>query len=279
MVVPVGDALMSASDELFNQIISDPPDYAVIAGDWHRNGMWGTHVITQASKALVTEQKRLILQVGDFGLWEWRGKYTENMSVLLKQYQMWLLFADGNHENHDLLDELHVSEPGPVPVDSAKRIWHLPRGYRWEWHDLKWLAVGGAGSPDAPQRTAGFDWFPQEVITPAQVDEIIAGGLADVILAHDCPRDWLPPLPPPQSWWDMGPCYESAHQLQRITDAVQAHDVIHGHLHVSRDDMVASSHPSGFTHVTGLNMDGRDDNWRVLSTRDMSWQPRVNYRR
>jgi Calcineurin-like phosphoesterase len=249
---------------------TDQPSRVIVAGDWHGNIAWASHVIEEAVELLPRDEPRLILHLGDFGLWPGTSgqQYITHLSKKLEEHDVHLWFADGNHEWHDKLGRLHQDEPGPVPVDpNQRRIWHLSRGTRWEWHGRVWLALGGAGSPDWRQRVPGKSWWPEEVITPEQSAAVITAGPADVLVAHDCPRRFMPRLPDPPAWWDLTLCHESSDRLQEVTNAVQPQHVFHGHLHTYRDDVIKM--PWGTVQVLGLSADGMPGNWVVLDTRSM----------
>ena len=146
------------------------PRRIVVAGDWHGNEEWAVSVIRRVPSLLAGESRRLILHLGDFGIWPDRdGKaYLDRVSGALAEAEAELWFVDGNHEDFSQLGKLDEN-PGPdgrVPV--VPRIMHLPRGYRWSWHGLTWLACGGAVSLDRAVRTEGVDWWPQEEITTEQ---------------------------------------------------------------------------------------------------------------
>ena len=85
---------------------------------------------------------------------------------------------------------------GRVPVRPG--IFHLPRGHRWAWHGRRWLACGGGVSLDKACRREGSDWWPQEEITDEQERALVGGGVADVMVCHDCPAvvDHSFPRPP-----------------------------------------------------------------------------------
>ena len=55
------------------------------------------------------------------------------------------------------------------------------------------LFIGGADSIDKEWRTRGVSWFPQEVITAADVDALPDCNV-DIVISHTCPAELLPTL-------------------------------------------------------------------------------------
>ena len=140
------------------------PRRIVVAGDWHGNEEWAVSVIRRVPGLLAGESQRLILHLGDFGIWPDRAgqEYLERLSKALADAGAELWFVDGNHEDFARLGQLD-RQPGPDGrVMVVPRVMHLPRGCRWNWHGLTWLACGGAVSLDRAVRTEGVDWWPQE---------------------------------------------------------------------------------------------------------------------
>lgn len=254
---------------------SAPPHSIVIAGDWHGNQMWALHAITQASHRLPAAGVRIIIHLGDFGVWPGKNGYIPALSRILRDKNMMLWFLDGNHDDHHQIAVIHdqCDDAGPVPMDDDQRIWHLPRGTRWSWHGIRWLAVGGAGSPDWQRRAPGYSWWPEEVISADQVATISASGVADILLAHDCPGNYTPPCPPPPLWWDLDYCRISARRLQDITNAVQPMLIMHGHFHTNRNDTVDT--PWGRVQVVGFDMDGESANYRLVECASMKIPSRI----
>jgi Calcineurin-like phosphoesterase len=153
------------------------PRRIVVAGDWHGDEEWAVSVIRRVPHLLAGESQRVILHLGDFGIWPDRqGKmYLDRVSGALAEAGAELWFVDGNHEDFAQLDKLDEN-PGPDGrVTVVPRVRHLPRGYRWNWHGLTWLACGGAVSLDRAVRTEGVDWWPEEEITAGQEAAISSG--------------------------------------------------------------------------------------------------------
>ena len=203
------------------------PRRIVVAGDWHGDEEWAVSVIRRVPSLLAGESQRLILHLGDFGIWPDKAGevYLDRVSEALAGAGAELWFVDGNHEDFDRLDQLD-RKPGPDGrVTVVPRIMHLPRGYRWSWQGLTWLACGGAVSLDRAVRVEGVDWWPQEEITTAQEVTLSSSGHADVMVCHDCPSGVAHTFAhPPADWAPEDLARNDAHRrrVQRIVDAVHA---------------------------------------------------------
>jgi hypothetical protein len=256
------------------------PERIMVAGDWHGNGPWATHVIGRLAELLRGNSIPTIVHLGDFGVWAGQhgDRYLQDVSLALRHANALLYFVDGNHEDFRRLQAAleHAERtmlPGRSSIPVENGIQWMRRGARWTWQGRRWLACGGAVSLDKAARTEGHDWWPEEEITAAEEQEIIAAGPADVIVTHDCPAGVRHSFPPPPYWWDVRDMARSdAHQerLQRIVDAVQPRWILHGHLHRSYARTVDFGY--GPVQVTGLNCDGQAGNYAVLNVKTMTWE-------
>ena len=156
------------------------PARVAFAGDWHANTRWGVAAIEYAAD----RGANVVIHLGDFG-YEYRSSFVNGLERALSRTGLRLLFVDGNHEAFPTLLRYPVSGNGLRPLSG--RIWHLPRGYRWVWSGVRWLALGGAHSVDRAWREPGVSWWREETVTEADVRRAMAGGPADVLVAHDCP--------------------------------------------------------------------------------------------
>jgi Calcineurin-like phosphoesterase len=271
------------------------PDQVIVAGDWHGNREWAAAIVRQLPLLLEHERPRLILQAGDFGFrpspasWMLRGLDRD-----LEQAGAELWWIDGNHDDHDALATIAAARRNlPPPYYITDNIAWLPRGHRWTWHGRTWLAAGGAVSVDRAgppclrcaargcdycrwegrfPRIQGTDWWAEEEITDDQAQGIIDDGPADVLLSHDCPVGVVHAFPDRPSWWDpadIARAEEHQGRLQRIVDAVQPSQIVHGHLHMGYQRRADFGY--GPVDVTGLNCDGEPYNWLLLDTRTMTW--------
>jgi hypothetical protein len=247
----------------------------LVAGDWHGNRYWALNVIHRVPQLLAGEQRRLILQLGDFGIWpgDEGRRYLNAVSMALHQVGAELWFIDGNHEDFTLLAQMANSSVVPDGrIRVRDDIYHLPRGHRWAWHGRWWLACGGGVSLDKAMRRPGLDWWSQEEITEEQEAAIIGGGTADVMVCHDCPAAVPHAFPaPPSQWHPADLARNDAHRsrLQRIADAVRPDHLMHGHLHRAYQRSCDFAH--GPVQVTGLGADGKMANFAALDVTSMRW--------
>lgn len=250
-------------------MIEDSPARVIIAGDWHGNAEWARHVIGMAGRLLPGEAPRLILHLGDFGIWpgESGREYVSAVSQACLDNDALVRFIDGNHEDFTQLEGLRVRDDSYYGGD-APVAW-LPRGHRWQWHGRTWLALGGAVSLDRPRRIPGVSWWAEEEITRQQAQEVIDAGPADVMLTHDCPArvsHEMHGMWPPE---ELRRSDVHRDRLQRVVDKVKPGWLFHGHLH--RAYTRHCNFGYGPVRVTGLDCDGgRGINYDVVDVRDMS---------
>ena len=253
--------------------MTNVPERVGVAGDWHGNTPWATRAIRKISAALPADGQRIILQLGDFGIWPGPegAEYLTSLDAALGEADAELWFVDGNHEDFGQLAGLRPGPDGRAQVTG--RIWHLPRGHRWRWHDREWLALGGAVSLDKARRTEGRDWWPQEEITWRQAGAAIEAGPADVLVTHECPAGVDHDFPPPPSWWAQSDLRRSdAHRalLREVVLAVRPRWLMHGHLHIGYQRTVDLG--AGPVEITGLDCDGAEhSNWAILDVAAMRW--------
>jgi len=234
-------------------------------------------VIRRVPQLLPGEQIRLILHLGDFGIWpgaEGR-RYLGSVAAILEVVNAELWFVDGNHEDFPQLARMASDTLPDGRVAVRPNIYHLPRGHRWQWHGRAWLACGGGVSLDKAARVEGLDWWPQEEITSGQEAAIIAGGRADVMVCHDCPSGVAHKFPRPPSWCapaDLSRNNAHRERLQRIAGAVRPAYLMHGHLH--RAYQRTCDFGYGPVQVTGLAADGVLRNFAVLNVELMTWKLR-----
>lgn len=258
-----------------------PPDHVVVAGDWHGNTDWALNVIEEIPRLLPSEEHRIVLHTGDFGIWPGGVgyDYVDAVRDALAAVDAQLWFVDGNHEDHDQLAQQLAFAGGDRQglvggfdrPGRDTRVWWLPRGLRWTWHDRTWLALGGAVSVDHAVRVPGRSWWAAERLSLKDCAAATSPGHADVVLAHDCPS--LVPLPLPRpapGFWDIPAADAHRAVLQSVVDRVTPTHLIHGHYHLAHRTVVEMNH--GPVEVTGLDCDDAAyGNVAVLDVRSMTW--------
>ena len=187
------------------------------------------------------EQKQMtrddyLIVLGDFGLlWHpdreylWWKRWLEGKNFTL----LWL---DGNHENHEWIDSLPVSDwhGGKVHVISPNII-HLMRGQIFTIENKTFFVFGGAASYDKEQRREGISWWAREEASYAEQNEGLdnlaeQNNQVDYILTHTCPSELIAPMfhasPNPTT---------TGNYLDHIARTVSFKHWYFGHWHMSKN--------------------------------------------
>ena len=116
-------------------------------------------------------------------------------------YETTIYWADGNHENHDDLQERMKAAPGQPPEIPVPGCFYMPRGSILTLPDGRnALFFGGAMSTDKEERTEGDSWWAAEVPTLMDLEHARAqvaahGGRVDIVISHTGPTRFLRRLP------------------------------------------------------------------------------------
>ena len=196
-----------------------------ITGDTH-----GTLDMGKLSEANFPEQKNLtkednLLILGDFGgVWfgdKISGKpvFPENYiphpnlmrswggdAGLLDEYDVFspytVLFVDGNHENHPLLDSYPVGmwHGGKVHYIRPSVI-HLMRSQVYDFGNFTMFVMGGASSTDKKYRIPDYTWFEDEMPSDKEYEEALRNlskydFKVDYVFTHCCSNKTLYKLAP-----------------------------------------------------------------------------------
>jgi Icc-related predicted phosphoesterase len=233
-------------------------------GDTHGQAGWVKYAIRHARDAGV----ETIMQVGDFGYWEHTGAgraYLDNVQSLLGYSGVDLYWVDGNHENHTMLRATYQpDETGFVPIRG--RLFYAPRGHRWIWDGVSFLALGGAYSIDKAYRQEGESWWAEELITPEEAQAASEGGHADVMVTHDVPTGVIP--------WDTNGGWDRKKDvfplsaanrtlLRDVFDVVKPKLLVHGHYHNTYTAELAGC------QIRGLGCDDDPTGLLIVDTEDL----------
>lgn len=160
-----------------------------------------THIpidVGKLSSKRFPEQKELtntdfLIICGDFGgVWcgdneelYWR-KWFDNKNFTT-------LFIDGNHENHDMLEEYpEIDFFGGKAHKISNRIYHLMRGQIYDIDGKKIFTFGGASSHDKDLRKEGKNWWSRELPSEDEIKTAIknltdTNWKVDIVITHCAP--------------------------------------------------------------------------------------------
>ncbi|MBC16243.1 MAG: hypothetical protein CL942_04235 [Desulfovibrio sp.] len=178
---------------------ADEARTVMIVGDVHAS--WG-----MLNKLINRQRPDIILQCGDFGFWPKNRRHNPTQNLKIGSTQ--LHWCDGNHEDHEALEQVQAS--GRLEI--MPTCFYQPRGSMLELPDGRVVLFAGGGlSVDNGMRKPGHDWFPDhELLTekdlakfpdPAQVK-------IDIVISHTAPLEFdVEGIPYSQwpSWWDRTP--------------------------------------------------------------------------
>lgn len=232
-----------------------------ITGDCHAD-------FSRFSEDYFPEQRDLtrddiIIVMGDFGIWHDTESERVHLDWLAKK-NFTIVFVDGNHENYDRIysDEFEVVNfHGGKAQKIRENIFHLMRGYVFEFCGKKFFAFGGAKSHDIrdgimhPEdyrstaemeaeyirrwrngemfRVEHLSWWEQELPTDKEIafarDNLKRNGnKVDYIISHCAPKSVSAVL----GFYDSDNLTEF---FEEVKDSTEFTKWICGHYHVTRN--------------------------------------------
>lgn len=178
----------------------------LICGDTHGDrGRIETLLDETVKNRNIDIETAYILVCGDFGFL-FRNtpsemEYLQELNRKLRLFNCFVLFADGNHENHDYLDSLpvHDSFGGKVHAITSN-ILHLMRGQAYEIDHKQIFVFGGAASTDKAFRMSYESlnqakiWWEREIPDNKEYHTAASTMQAnrncfDIIISHTAPRE------------------------------------------------------------------------------------------
>lgn len=240
-----------------------------LLGDTHGNLRWVKFALWSFHERGITT----IAQVGDFGIYAQGDLFLKGVRLELEKYGQTLYVVPGNHEDYDYIATIPVREDGWQHLRS--NILLAPRGHRWEWGGLSFVALGGAPSVDRWARVSNprkgqKAWWAEEAITPEDVAKVVEGGYADVMLCHDAPlrvagiEKHIKHNPFGFKPQDLEYADEGRLLMDEAFKAVTPMVFVHGHYHTPIDEYVDNS------HIIGLSCDQQNFSTGVLDTETLA---------
>lgn len=247
-----------------------------LLGDVHGNFTWMHYALDKFNSRGIDT----ILQLGDLGISsDARGMwFAKSINYLLNTHRQTMYVTPGNHEDYDEIERVPIAEDGWQHY--RPHVLLAPRGHRWTWDDRTFVSLGGAASVNR-ERLLSYSkkaWWEQEAITQADVDLTVAGGQADVMVAHDAPHgiktivSGVKGNPMGFEKQDLEYAEEGRTLMTEAFMGVQPKVFLHGHYHFLVNEIY--NVPSGLavrdikftTRVLGLACDRRNFALGVLDT-------------
>jgi hypothetical protein len=192
-----------------------------------------------------TEQVNLthddyLIICGDFG-----GVWNESNEELywlkwLNKKPFTTLFIDGNHENHDMLNECEVEEYCGGKVHKImSNIYHLMRGQIFNLNGVKVFTMGGASSHDKIHRKESKSWWKSELPNEDEYKEALNNldrnnWKVDLVITHCAPDSIQSEL---ANWYEHD---KLTNLLETVKQDLSYKKWYFGHYHV--DNMIDEKH-------------------------------------
>lgn len=195
----------------------------------------------------------ILLIAGDFGA-VWNKNTLKKDLEIYTRLPCLVLFADGNHENFDILETLPQEEfCGGKVHRVAENVYHLMRGEVFVIQGRKIFVMGGAESRDKAFRREGYSWWKQESVTYADVEEGLKnlaahGNSVDYILTHTMPSSLLERLS--FYGWTRAAANTSEYLLNVFAEQVRFTHWYFGHWHI--DDEFGEKYTALYQKVIPL---------------------------
>jgi Icc-related predicted phosphoesterase len=236
----------------------------LFAGDTHGNMRHVSYLFETAKR----EGCNTIFQVGDFGYWphtDWGQLFLVHVDAHIQDTGIQVYFIDGNHDNHDALAAMPISDDGLRYLTVDGGLIHVPRGASLYIDYSLIMGYGGGFSVDYADRIVGESYWPAEMIDWEHClieGHKMRGTQPDVLVTHDAPAGF----PLGNNW--KGEFHQTNHNrscLRTLMMTVDPRRVISGHWHERKTTMLDG------TPVDVLDCDqakDRRDSWVVVETKN-----------
>ncbi len=218
-----------------------------------------THIPVDISKVNTrkfSQQKNFsaedyVIICGDFGgIWD-NGHEEQYWLKWFTNKKFTTLFIDGNHENHQMLNEnfpivqFHEGKAHKI----NEKIFHLMRGQVFIINGKKIFTMGGASSHDMECRKEGKNWWPQEMPSQQEYKNAtnnleLHGWKVDYIITHCAPDSIQHQV---KNGYEEN---ELTHFLENIKDKLSFERWYFGHYHV--DKQIADKYICLFDRIIAI---------------------------
>ena len=239
-----------------------------IVGDTHGDDTF----ISRLHKMIELDRKRYtdpndgvntIIQLGDFSLFYNKNIIHSISSWLNKNESYRWYWIDGNHDNHDYIDQVILDNEFTKDVPIAhyhERMFYCPRGSVTTIGKTKCMFVGGGVSIDKSERRYGVSWFPQETISYSDINRALDNNKdIKIMFTHDAPiTTVLEKTLQTLALKTEDESYRHRMIISQLVDEIHPTVLFHGHYHY-RYSALYSSPDGKKTVVQGLdcNVDSR----------------------
>lgn len=215
------------------------------------------------------ENDEMLFVTGNFGLFWFdinsnSDKYTI-LNNMLESKNAYIVFVDGNHENHNFINRTEISEfCGAKCHKLLPRVIHIMRGEIVNIDGIKIFCFGGAYSVDRFWREKNKTYFEEELPNENEYDSglnnlINADFKVDYIITHTCQRRLVKKL---------GQRHKAIEEIklqnyiQWIVDNVEYKKHYFGHWHM--DKKISESDIAIFNNIRNMHTDEVVGNFRRI---------------
>lgn len=163
-----------------------------------------------------------IIQVGDLGY-----GFPTDPCYVPRDKTIPFYFIDGNHDNHDKLKKYRTQNS----------VHHIKRGTLQTLENQRVVFCGGGTSIDRIYRIEGVSYWRDEVITAKDIEKCLLHKTADLIVTHECPKDFFEYLELPFFIEDPS-CEGDRSLLNVLKEELKPSTWIFGHYHEKHENTV-----------------------------------------
>lgn len=215
------------------------------------------------------ENDEMLFVTGDFGLFWFdinsnSDKYTI-LNNMLESKNAYIVFVDGNHENHNFINRTEISEfCGAKCHKLLPRVIHIMRGEIVNIDGIKIFCFGGAYSVDRFWREKNKTYFEEELPNENEYDSglnnlINADFKVDYIITHTCQRRLVKKLSQRHKAIEE---IKLQNYIQWIVDNVEYKKHYFGHWHM--DKKISESDIAIFNNIRNMHTDEVVGNFRRI---------------